>query len=575
MGTHKPEQTAGITAKKANMLREGRRMYLAELGKQLDQMQKHLQLEVWNRELASRFYHMLHTVKGSAPVFGLDRVGSLALSHIMQWEWASEEEEGAQPPDMAEVAVKGRELWERLRMEWEVSHQELELDEKEKQYAPDTLRIKGSRVLLIDDDEVLRIYLERRLKLDGYQVDEADGVQSGLRLLREQKYDLVLLDLMMQPQSGYELFEILKEDPTLKWIPLIVLSGRNDVVDKVRCFHLGADDYVTKPFQYDELEARIYSLIKRTKTFEQMAFRDPLTGVNNRRYFDHQLELELQRAVRYPSPLSIIFIDIDRFKRVNDTYGHATGDLVLQGLAYLLQQNLRASDLLARFGGEEFVVVMPNTLASDAQAVMEGILDRVREAPIATHDGVPHRITFSAGVAEWMPGDTKEDWIRRADQAMYAAKQEGRDRVLHYEAGMGSASEAAPSVGEQATAARKKLLIADDDAILRSLLAGQFKDEPVDILEAGDGEEALQLIREHEPDAAILDGLMPKLGGLELMDLIRDDATIAKKPKVLMLSGRGKRKDVVQGLQSGADDYMSKPFSVPELELRVKRLLNL
>ena len=128
-----------------------------------------------------------------------------------------------------------------------------------------------------------------------------------MKLLREHTYDLVTLDLMMHPQSGYELFEFLKEDPTLKWLPLIVLSGRNDLNDKVRCFHLGADDYVTKPFQYEELAARIYGLLKRTKNFEQLAFRDPLTGVFNRRYFDLQIGMELQRIERYPAPISLSF----------------------------------------------------------------------------------------------------------------------------------------------------------------------------------------------------------------------------------------------------------------------------
>lgn len=210
-------------------------------------------------------------------------------------------------------------------------------------------------------------------------------------------YHLITLDLTMHPDSGYKLFEFLKNDPTLKWLPLIVLSGRNDVNDKMRCFYLGADDYVTKPFQYEELGARIYSLLKRTKTFEQMAFRDPLTGVFNRRFFDHQIQIELQRIIRYPAPISIVFIDIDHFKSINDKYGHQVGDLVLQGLAHLLQNNLRATDLLTRFGGEEFVLVLPNTSGPDAKKTIDAILGQTRLGPVVQNEGQSFHITFLGG----------------------------------------------------------------------------------------------------------------------------------------------------------------------------------
>lgn len=142
-----------------------------------------------------------------------------------------------------------------------------------------------------------------------------------------------------------------------------------------------------KPFKYEELSARIYSLLKRTKTFEQMAFRDPLTGVYNRRFFDHQIHVELQRVGRYPAPISLVFIDIDRFKSINDTFGHSVGDLVLQGLAHLLQNNLRSTDLLARLGGEEFVVVLPDTSGIDALKTMDSILAQARVEPVAQNEG--------------------------------------------------------------------------------------------------------------------------------------------------------------------------------------------
>ncbi|WP_438444466.1 response regulator [Gorillibacterium sp. sgz5001074] len=553
------------------LLKEGRSLYLREMESRLRELRELLQgyngAEPFHAG-AEAVYRLLHTTKGSAPVFGLERIGAIALESLPDWEWAQEEQPSSAVPEWRHRALDVVKL---LELELELSLQELVLDEKKPGLVPDTLGIQGSRVLIIDDDRALRTYLYRRLKMDGYQVEEAEGVDDALGLLRERKYDLVLLDLMMQPRSGYELFETMKEDPSLNWIPLIVLSGRDDVADKVRCFRLGSDDYVTKPFQYEELEARIHSLIKRTKTYEQMAFLDPLTGINNRRYFDHQLELELQRVKRSPAPLSIVFLDIDRFKKINDTYGHTTGDQVLQGLAYHLQRQLRPTDLLARYGGEEFVIVMPGSAGEEAKAAMDRILSGIRKEAVAFHDGTELFITFSAGVAEWRWGDRKEAWIHRADQAMYAAKTEGRDRVLVYESRMEEEADQPASYG---AGLRKKLLIADDDDVLRSLLAAKFREQQIEVLEAVDGEEALRLLRAEKPDTAIVDALMPKLGGLELLEAVRSDPTAAGV-KILMLSGLNKRKDIVKGLQSGADDYMAKPFSILELELRVKRLLGI
>ena len=147
------------------------------------------------------------------------------------------------------------------------------MDEQQEQigiHAP-TIAL-GSRLLIIDDDEVLRSYLVRRFKLEGYEVDEANNVPNAQRLLREYTYDLILLDLMMHPHSGYELFEFVKEDPTLKWVPLVVLSGRSHIHDKVRCFYLGTDDFITKPFQYEELSAQFIAYLKEPKILNRWPF---------------------------------------------------------------------------------------------------------------------------------------------------------------------------------------------------------------------------------------------------------------------------------------------------------------
>jgi two-component system cell cycle response regulator len=285
------------------------------------------------------------------------------------------------------------------------------------------------RLLIIDDDADLRNLLIKRFQQTELEIDEASDVATAKSKLYENNYDLIILDLVMYPESGYTLFELLKEDVKLKWIPLIVLSGSNDIEDKVKCLELGADDYVTKPFQFKELKARVHRLLSRARQFEQLAFRDPLTGIYNRRYFDNHLTDELHRVQRFPASISLALLDIDRFKSINDAYGHQVGDQVLQELAIFLKMNLRQTDLLARYGGEEFIVLLLNTKASEAWIVIDDILKKLRIFPFSYTDQIP-AFTFSAGIAQWESGMSEAEWIQRADQLLYEAKQTGRNKVL-------------------------------------------------------------------------------------------------------------------------------------------------
>ncbi|MEK8132382.1 diguanylate cyclase [Paenibacillus filicis] len=565
------------TAREHRLMKEGKHKYVAELAKQLAQLREWMLSSQPDDpfESAKRIYRIVHTLKGSAPMFGFVRVGIVAQKLVDLWEWTQADAEQDQEPGSMVHYDRCMEpsgpLLRELELELDIYKRELELDDHQERVQWSFMQPSGERLLVIDDDEVLRSYLVRRLRMDGYEVDEAADVVAAEKLLRENTYHLVTLDLMMHPASGYELFEFLKDDPTLKWLPLIVLSGREDVSDKVRCFYLGADDYVTKPFQYDELAARIYSLLNRTKTFEQMAFRDPLTGVYNRRFFDNQIQVELQRSARYPGPVSLAFIDIDRFKSINDTYGHHMGDLVLQGLAHLLQDNLRNTDVLARFGGEEFVVVFPNTGGSDAKKALEHILQMAQLEPVAQNEGQPLRITFSAGVSEWVPDMDVKQWIGASDSAMYEAKQSGRNRVVLRMAG----DNQEPAERPVQTSARKRVLIADDDKILRSILIAKLKHLPIDFQEAVDGEEAYEIIQQQTLHLCILDRVMPRLDGYGLLQLLSDRDQRPPEMKVMILSGRNREEDIDRGLQLGADGYMHKPFSMVELELRVKELLEL
>lgn len=549
-----------------NKLKVGRRILIKELGKKIAILDK---LEDGSVDFirAQQIYRLLHSLKGSAPVFGLIRIGHIAEQLVKQWEWVNEDETNQSAEWIVTAINNSLTQIVQLKEEYEINSKMIEIDRDELVSTIQVSAHQGSRILIVDDDVALRSFLVKSLQSDGYEVDGVHSIDNAKEKLYQNKYDLITLDLRMHPQSGYDLFYFLKEDPTLKWIPLIVLSAENDLQDKVRCLQLGADDYVTKPFQYEELAARIFSLLRRTMIFSQLAFRDPLTGIFNRRYFDNQMQLELKRIERFPAPISIAFIDIDRFKLVNDTYGHSIGDLVLQAMAHTLQENVRSTDLVARFGGEEFVIIFPNTTARQAAELIQGILNKIRRSPITEHEGQAYNITFSAGIAQWQPCSDVQKWIKSADDTMYKAKEQGRNRCLVFDHTLEKAF---------LNEIRKRILIVDDDRMIRAILMSKLAHLPVDLMEASDGEEGLQILETVVVDLCILDAIMPKMDGFSLLLELRDH----KKPlnadmKVIMLSGRINQEDIARGMMLGADDYIAKPFSMIELETIVKKMLQI
>lgn len=548
-----------------NVQRE-RKSYLQSCQQQIDQLAKLIKLPNIDLSDNGGIYRIAHTLKGSAATFGFDRISSLAdellalcrsTAHNVEFPGVSRQE----------LLDSCSHLVQLLQLEHDAHNYQNGADPGDfpTPVTRGILNTAECRLLVIDDDAQLRKYMVTRLAIEGYKVDDAPGVEAAQSLLRERKYDLCTLDLMMLPRSGYELFAFIKDDPSLKWMPMIVLSALDDPNEKIRCFHLGADDYVTKPFRYEELSAKIYNMLLRTKTFEQLAFRDPLTGACNRRYFDHQIDVEIQRTFRYPAPLSIAFIDIDRFKSVNDTYGHAIGDIVLQGLAHTVQHHLRTSDLLARYGGEEFVVIFPNTPAHAAADKLESILEVLRHQPVARHEGQAYRITFSAGVAEWNPGLTKDNWIALADNAMYEAKQQGRNRVV-------VCGQSDTKKGGQRPPA--KVLVADCDAMFRAMLVSRLQQLGYETVEATDGNEAYHLLANAHPQVCIVNSALPQLNGFGLLSRLREDAPDASLlPKMIMTWDRKLEDEIELSLKLGVNDCLVKPISMLELELRVKRLL--
>ena len=292
------------------------------------------------------------------------------------------------------------------------------------------------RCILVVDDEPATAKLLRAWCADGpFVIREAHDGHEGLALVRSEKPDLILLDVMMPGIDGIELTRRLKSDAATKTIPIILLSARKDVETKVLAFDSGADDYVTKPFELHEVDARVRAMLRKRDLYlevEELSIVDDKTGLANYRQFRRKLQEEWLRAERYQTPLSLVMLDLDDFKILNDALGHPAGDRALREFATLVAGGARATDLAARFGGEEFAVILPHTDSSMAARVAERILAAVRDH-VFLSDTDPSRLTASAGVAMFpseVPVDSAEALVTAADRALYRAKTRGKDRVV-------------------------------------------------------------------------------------------------------------------------------------------------
>lgn len=301
----------------------------------------------------------------------------------------------------------------------------------------------GARILLVDDSPAIRkqirVALEGGMEIE--QLFEAeDGIQ-GFKLLVEHRPDVVVCDLVMPVADGMKFLALRNARSELADIPVVMLTAEAELARKVEVFERGAADYVTKPFNDKELLARVRvhyrvkalqdELKEANARLEALATTDGLTGLHNRRYLDTVLFSELRRTLRYKAPLSIVLLDIDRFKAVNDTYGHVVGDAVLRGVAELIMRHARATDVAARYGGEEIVLVLPHTDARGAGELAERLRKQIGQAT-HSHGGVTFRVTASFGIATYDAGPqalNPEELLRQADEALYEAKRSGRDRV--------------------------------------------------------------------------------------------------------------------------------------------------
>ena len=314
---------------------------------------------------------------------------------------------------------------------------------------PQTPPTRRFRILVVDDDQDSVDLLARWLTMEGYEVLTAKDGAEALQRIGGDRPDLVLLDLLIPPPDGLAVIRAAKRDRDMSTVPLVVMTVKRDVKTKIEALRGGADDFIVKPFHFDELDAVMRASLKKRYLYTsleranrqlrdanekllKLTVTDDRTSLHNDRYLKRRLAEEFKRARRYGSPLTLMLVDLDHFKQVNDKYGHDCGDQVLAEFARVLFDNAREIDIVGRYGGEEFLMILPNTDAIRAAVVAERVR-KATEEHVYRHKEFLVRITVSIGLAS-IPANaalrTEADLLRAADEALYRAKRTTRNKVI-------------------------------------------------------------------------------------------------------------------------------------------------
>jgi two-component system cell cycle response regulator len=305
----------------------------------------------------------------------------------------------------------------------------------------DKLDLDGHKVMLVDDDIMLRETVKKSLEDFGLQVSIAETQEEAKTTALKEVPSVIVVNNHLLNQDALRLCTTLRGVEELRSIPIIIIFDEQESDTLWKALDMGINDYLISPVDDNELKARLVGQIKR-KTYQDvlrtnflqtfsMSIKDELTHMYNRRYFDLHLNNMMQFAASSHKDLSLMLMDVDDFKQVNDTYGHVLGDEVLRAIADKISSNLRATDLCARYGGEEFVVILPETDREDSVKVAERIRENVAKIPVQTDTGILN-CTISIGIASYKKGDDPIALIKRADEALYDAKDCGKNLVYYY-----------------------------------------------------------------------------------------------------------------------------------------------
>ncbi len=293
-------------------------------------------------------------------------------------------------------------------------------------------------ILIVDDDIAIKESVEEYLKILSYDVKSALNAEEALTVLEDFDADMVLTDIMMQGMDGLELTKKIKAKFD---IDVMVMTGYSADYSYEEAVKAGASDFIFKPFRFEELDLRIKRVLRESefkkeralllKEMEKLAITDALTGLYNSRQFFHQIKQEIKRYDRYSRSLSMLILDIDFFKKYNDTWGHLEGDKVLMNIGRIINSCMRSMDTAYRYGGEEFAILLPETGIKKACLVGARIKDNIASEIFRPEPGKTQSVTVSIGACELMNGEDFTAFIKRTDKAMYKSKETGRNKLTY------------------------------------------------------------------------------------------------------------------------------------------------
>lgn len=414
------------------------------------------------------------------------------------------------------------------------------------------------RILTVSTDGSVTEPIAARLQAAGREVVVVDTLSAARDVLGAQHVDLAVIDLQLPDGDGRTLLVELRANSANVTTPVIMVAASAPRELQTECFGLGADQVLEKPIDLDILDASVSSKLKRAAEIRRESRHDALTGLPNRAAFAEAYERAVALARRNEERLTVAILDLDHFKSVNDRFGHGQGDEALRRVAQLAGDTLRRSDMLARWGGEEFVVLLPGTDVQGAEHALHNIQRKLKETEWRTPRGEQYEITFSAGVADGSNGAPLPEVIARADYYLYLAKANGRNRII--------------SEQSEVHAPNRRILLAERDDITASLIRHRLAREGYEVIHHTNPEQAARVSDGAGVALAILNVEGGDAEGFRLLTELRGRSDFNQVP-IILLTSMGSEAEIVRGMDLGATDYVVKPFSPVELVARVQRHL--
>ncbi|WNR45369.1 response regulator [Paenibacillus roseipurpureus] len=428
--------------------------------------------------------------------------------------------------------------------------------------------VPGPLVLVIDDDVALLQLMKERLEQEGCIVLATPYPNKAIQWFYELKPDCIVLDVVMPGQSGFDLLTILQERSQRFMVPVLLISAQNDTEVRIKAYQSGADDFISKPFDFNEFVVRVLNKLRRKQAVSQMMLTDELTGLYNTQYLRTQWRQISQKAIAEGTSYWAAQFDINAFGSLNERYGHAAADGYLHHTAGWLRAQVRTDELLVRWDRDRFVFLgREGTVESITERL--NLLSELFAAQTCEIAGDVVSLSLSYVFTTLDGASDPDECIAALSEAMKDVKLSLRNRSSDTHTIIGAGPKGVCHVA-----------VIDDDPLIRNMLERRLRDmevvggEGLEIRTFADGEAFFSDEWHHSEGAylLILDRMMPRMNGMEVLTRLRAEYP-GDKYRILMLTGNGDETEIAQAIQAGTDDYVTKPFRLPELEARIRRLL--